>query len=353
MDSSGRFIVYVTNFNISTSFGTHDSRLPVTEINVFLFDRLLGITTRVTVPPSTSAVVGEEACCEGAGSRYAMDGCSIANRLKGRCCDQKPCRIGGLNPEISSDGKKIVFVSDVDYVDSGTVPKGDLEIWVHDIPSSTTYRITHTNDKNVDETSPHISGDGSVVSWQSKTHYLPSQWIEYESMTNFDIHATHLTYGCDDPLATNYHENYDIPVNCTYPEPIIIFPNSARRVKLTLTPLDFDGNPISHNKLHSLAAEPPEGSLWCHQWQEEVKTDLAGALRVHSSRFRLYNNEQCGSNTNGIQVTIDILSAKYGEEPTQLVSKLTSQFNDTSSRLWRGYATRYLGNIEDLGKYIV
>ena len=62
MDAAGRFVAYTTNFQTATAFGTHDSRLPVTEANIFLYDRLLGITTRVTVPPSISAVVGREVC---------------------------------------------------------------------------------------------------------------------------------------------------------------------------------------------------------------------------------------------------------------------------------------------------
>ena len=60
------------NFQKATVFGPHDSRLAVTEHNVFLYDRLLGITTRVSVPPAVSAVVGSAACCEGASSSYAM-----------------------------------------------------------------------------------------------------------------------------------------------------------------------------------------------------------------------------------------------------------------------------------------
>ena len=109
------------NFQKATAFGAHDSRLAVTEYNVFLYDRLLGITTRVSVPPAVSAVVGSAACCEGASSSSTIAKCSLTDRLAGKCCDQKPCRIGGLNPEISRDGQKIVFISDVNYEGAGTV----------------------------------------------------------------------------------------------------------------------------------------------------------------------------------------------------------------------------------------
>ena len=107
MDGAGRFITYTTNFQMATAFGPHDPRLAVTEHNVFLYDRVLGITTRVTMPPSVSAVVGSHSCCEDASSSTRLGSCSLSKRLVGGCCDQKPCRIGGLNPEISRDGQKI------------------------------------------------------------------------------------------------------------------------------------------------------------------------------------------------------------------------------------------------------
>ena len=118
IDGAGRFITYTTNFQMATAFGPHDSRLAATELNVFLHDRLLGITTRVSVPPSASAVVGSRACCDGASSSSRINSCSLSNRLLGRCCDQKPCRTS-LNPEISRDGQKIVFISDVNFEGAG------------------------------------------------------------------------------------------------------------------------------------------------------------------------------------------------------------------------------------------
>ena len=146
------------NFQKATAFGPHDSRLAVTEHNVFLYDRLLGITTRVSVPPAVSAVVGSAACCEGASSSSTIAKCSLTDRLAGKCCDQKPCRTGGLNPEISRDGQKIVFISDVNYEGAGIkLVKGDLEVWVHHIPTFTSHRVTYSHNKNIDETAPHLS----------------------------------------------------------------------------------------------------------------------------------------------------------------------------------------------------
>ena len=110
----------------------------------------LGITTRVTVPKSMDAVQGFEACCVHASpsSSYRMPGCSLENRLKGRCCDQSPCRSGTLNVEISGDGQKIIFSSDVNYEGTGYLTDSDLEIWVHHVVTSTTHRITHTRSRS-------------------------------------------------------------------------------------------------------------------------------------------------------------------------------------------------------------
>ena len=41
MDGSGRFVVYTSDFQMASLFGTHDKRLPVTEYNVFMYDRLV------------------------------------------------------------------------------------------------------------------------------------------------------------------------------------------------------------------------------------------------------------------------------------------------------------------------
>jgi len=68
-------------------------------------------------------VMGIEACCVNArvGEGYELGGCSFANRLEGRCCDQLPCRDGARDVEISADGQKIVFTADVNYAGTGTL----------------------------------------------------------------------------------------------------------------------------------------------------------------------------------------------------------------------------------------
>ena len=336
------------NFQKATAFGPHDSRLAVTEHNVFLYDRLLGITTRVSVPPAVSAVVGSAACCEGASSSSTIAKCSLTDRLAGKCCDQKPCRIGGLNPEISRDGQKIVFISDVNYEGAGIkLVKGDLEVWVHHIPTSTSHRVTYSHDKNIDDTAPHISGDGSVVTFQSKHSYAPHA-IEGEKTNNFDIWATTLTYGCDDPRASNYATDYDIPECCTWSDTGIgvePFTAGRQRVTLTLSPVDFSGAAMSASDLQALSAS----ASGCQQWQHDVLSDVACALRVPAARLAIWEPSVCASAAGKLQVVIDVLPAKFGHTPTELVSRLAVQVKEPGSPIWKGYATRYLDASQAMG----
>jgi Tol biopolymer transport system component len=350
MDAAGRFVAYTTNYQTATAFGTHDSRLPVTEANIFLYDRLLGITTRVTVPPSISAVVGREACCEGASSSKALGTCSMLNRLKGACCDQKPCRFAALNPEISHDGQKIVFISDVNYEGAGIkLPKGDLEIWVHHVPTSTTHRISHSANKNIDETSPHISHDGTVVTFQSKHHYAPHALADESSSSNFDIFVSNLKYGCSDPHATNYASDYDILECCVYTDASLDLGASRQRVTLTLDPLDVTGAGTDADKLQSLVAAPQDAA-WCGQWQSDVIADLSCALRVPSNRFAIWNPSSCTSGAGKLQVVVDIIGAGAGAAtPVQLSSKLDNQLREPGTAIWKGYATRYLEEGQAMG----
>ena len=265
--------------------------MTATELNVFLYDRLLGITTRVTVPPSVSAVVGSAACCEGASSPTTVAKCSLSKRLAGGCCDQKPCRLS-LNPEISRDGQKIVFISDVNFEGAGIkLAKGDLEVWVYHIPTSTNHRITYSHSKNIDEVAPHISGNGSVVTFQSKHHYAPHA-VDSESSSNQDVWVTKLTYGCNDPRALNYATNYDIPECCTFADAgtgLEPFGAGRQRVTLTFSPVSFTGTAMSASDLQVLSAS----AAGCQQWQQDVLSDLACALRVPADRLAIWDPSAC------------------------------------------------------------
>ena len=104
---------------LATAFGTHDPRLPVSELTGFAYDRVLGITTRFTKLPLLDHV-GAGACCTGRSSSPR----DFDDRLMGKCCDQKPCRKGAPGEDLG-DGQKIVYYADVNYDGVvGQLPEG-------------------------------------------------------------------------------------------------------------------------------------------------------------------------------------------------------------------------------------
>ena len=172
ISKDGRMVAFVSGFVTETVARVTDDAAgvgPITTHNAFVYDRVLGTTTRLTRMPA-SAVAGQATCCPAASSSTATGSCSHKDRLLGKCCEQKPCRIGAMNAEVSGDGQKVAFLSDVAY--GGTSvnsPKSDLELFIHHIPTDTTHRISHTFDKDWDETFPHINHDGTVIVWESKS----------------------------------------------------------------------------------------------------------------------------------------------------------------------------------------
>ena len=172
ISKDGRFVAFATDFDAETLTRVTDDAAgvgPVATHNAFLSDRVLGTTTRLTRLPA-SAVAGQASCCPTASSSYKTGSCSHKNRLLGRCCEQKPCRIGAMNAEVSGDGQKVVFLAEAAY--GGTSvnsPDGDLELFIHHVPTDTTHRISHSFDKDWDETFPHINHDGTVIVWESKS----------------------------------------------------------------------------------------------------------------------------------------------------------------------------------------
>ena len=172
ISKDGRYVAFVSGFVSETVARVTDDAAgvgPVTTHNAFLYDRVLGATTRLT-RIAASAVAGQATCCPSASSSTKTGSCSHKDRLLGKCCEQKPCRIGALNAEVSGDGQKVIFLSDVAYGGTSvSFPKGDLELFIHHIPTDTTHRISHTFDKDWDETFPHINHDGTVIVWESKS----------------------------------------------------------------------------------------------------------------------------------------------------------------------------------------
>ena len=202
------------------------------------------------------AVQGFEACCVHASpsSSYRMPGCSLENRLKGRCCDQSPCRSGTLNVEISGDGQKIVFTSDVNYDSTGYLRDSDIEIWVHHVATGTTHRITHTRSHSDDDYYPHFNYDGTKVIWSATGDYTPAPTGSGRSSR--DSWLTTLWYGCDDPRALNYLPNASVTECCRYADASLSGSEPFRTVRLVLAPKLADGSLASMTTNVQGAAQP-------------------------------------------------------------------------------------------------
>jgi len=77
-----------------------------------------------------------------------------------------------MNAEISGDGQKVVFIAETPFGGTSvTSPDGDLELYLHHIPTDTTHRLSYSFDASWDESFPHINYDGTAIVWETKSHY--------------------------------------------------------------------------------------------------------------------------------------------------------------------------------------
>ena len=349
ISKDGRYVAFVSGFVSETVARVTDDAAgvgPVTTHNAFLYDRVLGATTRLT-RIAASAVAGQATCCPSASSSSANGSCSHKDRLLGKCCEQKPCRLGALNAELSGDGQKVVFLSDVAYGGTSvSFPKSDLELFIHHIPTDTTHRISHTFDKDWDETFSHINHDGTVIVWESKSHYGAN--ISSSTDGNKDVWMTRLTYGCDDTSANNYVVDADIAECCRYADAVIGV-GAPAPIEVLLT-LQVDLADALNRTLNTPAADT------CAAWRDTVISDLVCALRVPANVITSSTAGDCaalsadaGAKTIAVSVTFNPFLPSWlnaGDAATmvtatELTSKLVTALKDPRSRVWSGLATRY------------
>lgn len=336
ISGDGRYVTFVSDFPVDDIVRTNSKHKVGGSSNpplhtVHLYDRKLGITSLIsdTYPDRVS---GQAACCPTSSSSYQIGSCSLSNHLQGRCCDQTTCRMN-LNAEISGDGTKIVWVGDVSADGSQALPKGDLEVFVHDVPTDTTHRLTYTNDASLDSTFPHINHDGTVVTWEEKAGYGEPAGAP---TTNKDVWMTRIAYGCDDPSASNYDAHADINVCCTYADATL--GSSAGDAGMAF---QFALNLTS-------ALERTVGidaSLSCLAWHDAVASDVVCALRIPSNAVSISSND-CASlhralETGLISVYLTAHSMSGGESAQQLVSRLQGQLRNSDSAIWKGRVTRF------------
>jgi Tol biopolymer transport system component len=74
-----------------------------------------------------------------------------------------------INPSISADGAAVVFESDSDLLGEG-LPRGQREIWHHDIASGRTTRLTRAAGAGVSGNAV-IDADGTTVVFQSNAAF--------------------------------------------------------------------------------------------------------------------------------------------------------------------------------------
>ncbi len=95
-------------------------------------------------------------------------------------------------PAISADGSKVVFHSDSDFLGQG-IPANQDEIWLYDIATANLTRVT-TSDWARDSVNPAINGDGSKVVFHSDSDFL-AQGIpaDQDEIWLYDVASANLT----------------------------------------------------------------------------------------------------------------------------------------------------------------
>ena len=73
-------------------------------------------------------------------------------------------------PSISGDGSKIAFYSDADFLGQG-IPQGQMEIWLYDTATMTLTRVT-TGSSDGASRNPSINSDGTKIAFSSDTDFL-------------------------------------------------------------------------------------------------------------------------------------------------------------------------------------
>lgn len=78
---------------------------------------------------------------------------------------------GSYNPEISGDGRYIVFQSDSDFLNQG-IQNGQEEIWLYDIPREKLTRLTTASASDRKSVYPDINTTGKFIAFFSDSDFL-------------------------------------------------------------------------------------------------------------------------------------------------------------------------------------
>jgi Tol biopolymer transport system component len=110
-------------------------------------------------------------------------------------------------PDLSSDGTKIAFVSDVDIFNQGIVTN-QYEIWLYDTAAMTLTRITTASGSNKISQLPNLNMDGTKLAFMSDSDFL-SQGVTQNEIWLYDTATMAITRIT---TASNSNQNSAIPI---------------------------------------------------------------------------------------------------------------------------------------------
>ncbi|MEM7347088.1 MAG: hypothetical protein AAF485_22840, partial [Chloroflexota bacterium] len=76
-----------------------------------------------------------------------------------------------VSPSLSDDGTKIAFQSSADFFGQG-IPFHQFEVWLYDLTTMALTRVTTASPAGRNSQAPHVSGDGTIIGFQSTSDFL-------------------------------------------------------------------------------------------------------------------------------------------------------------------------------------
>jgi len=96
-----------------------------------------------------------------------------------------------ISPRTNSDGSKVVFVSDSDFLNQG-IPSDQPEIWLMDVGAMDLTRITTASEFGRWSLAPDIDDNGNNVVFESDSDFL-GQGLNHTEIWHYDVNTTALS----------------------------------------------------------------------------------------------------------------------------------------------------------------
>jgi len=346
MSDDGRYVTYTSSVDLANTKGTLEPIDAITGFNLFLFDRVLGLTWKITkegpIGDAFDAEI-ERFCCPTASSSKQRGTCSLKDQYRGFCCWQRPCSFPALHPDISGDGSSIVFYTDFAHADV-VENNREFEIYHYHTPTDTFTAIT---DSPEPDDFPAINYKGDVMGWTSDFDYDDNASIR---STN-QIFAANVDMGCSAyESASNYMAAPDLEVCCEWNDGFI--GPSPQPVIVTTLQLVGDLDAMMNN-VPFRSSETDE--MLCEQYAMDVKKDVACALHIPEQIVSVLSDDSpscshiTGHEDGTISVTLGLHSVAYTSgvvddfpSPHSLAKALGDEYDSMSGPLWKGYLTKTL-----------